>query len=76
MQNGLKPADMGGLKQDWWKNGKCVFMKELEAVGGASAYRRCVQVEENKVWGGLKSVTRAEKQSDVGINEGDYDVTI
>ena len=73
-QNGLKLAEMGDLKQDW-RRWKSVFMKELEAVGEANAYRKCVQVEENKVWGELKSVTKAEKQSDLGITEAEYDVT-
>ena len=31
------------------KKMKNVFMKELEAVGEANVYRKCVQVEGNKV---------------------------
>ena len=50
-------------------------MKELEAVGEENAYRKCVQVEGNKVWSELKSVTKAEKQGDLGISEEEYGVT-
>ena len=44
-------------------------------MGEANAYRKCVQVEGNKVWGEPKSVTKAEKQGDLGISEEEYDVT-
>ena len=68
---------MGDLKQDWWKNGKSEFMEEPEAVGGASACQRCVQVERNKVWGGPNGVTKAkESKVTLKFSEEEYDVVI
>ena len=49
-RNGLRLAEMGDLKQDWKDEELCVW-KWLEPVGEINAYRRCVLVEGNKVWG-------------------------